>query len=68
MPLERTALGGKFVNVGRMDVIYSKTLQLRPQIIDANQENISLLFRGGNKWAQEQQKKNIFTHQKKNDG
>ena len=63
MPLKRTSLGGQLVDVRRVNVIHAETLQLRPRIIDANQQRSRPLFRTYQNRPKRRQKKNKFPHE-----
>ena len=43
MPVKRSSLLGQTVDVGRMHIVRTEGIQFRPQVINANQEDVWLV-------------------------
>jgi hypothetical protein len=56
--MKSPTMGCQRIDIWRVNVIHAKTLQLRPQIIDANQQHIRPLFRAYQNRPKRRQKKN----------
>ena len=62
MSVKGAAPRSKSVDIWRVNVIYPETLELRPEVVDTNQQYIRPLFSNREKRQQPHQNKNEFTH------